>query len=795
MDFSTFYMRFAAALLLAAGLSSAGRAQTTRPPGPFFQPVYHTAVEKGSRQLSAPFAGGLSAPQFAQADFDKDGLLDLLIFDPSSPRMAVRTFLNKGTAGTPKYVYTPRFATYFINVAGATRYPEQETDVYSFIKLLDYNCDGIPDLFTGGYPGINVSKGAYNSRNELYFTYYKQLWYPTGGGNSLNVYVAGSDIPGIADVDGDGDIDFVSYATAGSRMEYCRNYRVERNLSCDSIQLELETSCWSRVRQGIDRTLITNLDTNCVPASPFWEPGTGGLFGQPTFNEALQSAKTTAHGSNTLCLLDYEGDGDMDILNSNESFNDIQLQLNSKAGRGPGAIDSIVLQDTLWQTGGKPLALRSFPAAFYTDYDADGKRDVLVAPHFESPSSKDYNQVWWYRNVGTAGAPQFVFQKDSLLSEDMIDGGSNSHPLFYDFNKDGRPDILMGSTSMEASGIRRNRLAYYQNTTTTAGSPKYKFVTDNLVNVSGLSQMGPVPAVGDLDGDGKDDLLIGLENGQMAFYKNTAASNTVPPVWELDQPVFKNADGSPVRVTGYAAPFVYDINIDGRPDILCGSNNGRLTAFLNSTAVQGIPNFPAKIDSVGKVLIDSIYGTRISTPFVGRLDSTQELYLLMGGNSGTLQAWKMADSTALTVPYTRADGGLPLLKSPGRSAPAVADMDGDGRLELLLGSKWGGLHLYWSGPPPAGISNTITTAPESPVSLFPNPATEKLTVRRQGKNSAKETLRLTLRNLMGQTLQVAGLPAGSAETTLEVAGLPAGTYLISVQSGSGIWTSKVQIVR
>ncbi len=537
MRYFSFSQLFITAFLaVLVGLPLAGNAQTPRPAGPWFQTVYHAGAEKGLRQMSAPFAGGLSSPQFSQADLDKDGLLDLVIYDGYVPELsAVRTFINKGTAGSPKYVYTPYYAKNFINVQGTVRYPNQISDVYGYIMLLDYNCDGIPDLFTGGYPGIRVSKGAYNSRNELYFTLYKPLYYPSAFG-TLNVYVAGSDLPGIADVDGDGDIDFVTYATAGSVMEYYRNYQVERGLPCDSIQLELETSCWGRARQGIDRTLYTHLDARCQLQNPFWNPGTPAPAG---FNPVpwATAAKTTAHGSNTLCLIDIDGDGDQDILNSSESNDDLQLQINGRKGLVPGRIDTIVAQDTFWQTGGRRAALRTFPAAFIIDFDADGKKDILVAPHYETQSSLDRNQVWWYRNTGTAGVPSYQFQSDSALSEDMIDGGSNSHPLYYDFNKDGRIDILIGATATRLDGSRYNRLLYYENVTTSRGNPRYRFVTDNLAGIDALPALGVAPAVGDLDGDGLDDLLIGLESGQFAFYKNNAASNMVPPVWQLAQAV------------------------------------------------------------------------------------------------------------------------------------------------------------------------------------------------------------------------------------------------------------------
>ena len=779
------------AVLGLAAMPLAGSAQTVPLSGPLFRGVSHAAVEKGTRQLSAPFAGGMSAPQFAQADLNRDGLLDLVVFESYSGNIDVRTFRNEGTAGTPKYVYAPQYENNFVNVVGASRFANQTSDVYSYVRLLDYNCDGIPDLFTGGFPGVKVSRGAYNSRNELYFTYYKALYYPSASG-PVNVYVSGSDLPGIADVDGDGDLDLVTYAAAGSRMEYYRNYRVERGLSCDSIQIELETSCWGRSLQGINRELYTRMTPTCAAQNPpFWNPGSQpGPVYVPA--DPATAGKTTAHGSNTLCLLDIDADGDMDILNSSESYDDMQLQINGRKDVQNRLVDSIVAQDTLWKTNDKIAALHSFPAAYYIDYDADGKKDILIAPHFSNPVSKDNNQVLWYRNVGTTTVPNFQFQKDSLLCEDMIDGGSNSHPLFYDFNKDGKPDILMGSTATDVNGKQQNRLSYYQNISSQPGSPKYRFITATLARVDTLKSLGCAPAVGDIDGDGKDDLVIGLQSGYLAYYRNTAVSNLVEPIWELAQATLTSPGGVQPHVSGYATPFIRDLNSDGRPDVLCGSNSGLLAAFLNNTAVQGTPTFAALLDSLGGVLIDSASGSRNSTVFVGAADSTGETYLIMGSNSGNLRAWKFPDTAVLTAHYVPANGNLPFLQSPGMSAPAVADMDGDGRLELILGSKWGGLSMYWTGPAPADIPGVNPIA-GVPVIIFPNPATEKLTIRRQPNDSATD-LKLVLRNLLGQVVQMENLPAGSVEMQLEVQALPAGMYMVSVQNSAGLWTAKVQIM-
>ncbi len=764
-------------LLLSA---HTGRAQNALP---YFKSYTSVVVEKGAGQISAAFAGGLAAPHFAMADLDRDGLADLVIFTSSyEAREArkIRTFLNKGTAGSPKWVYTPRLAGIF------------PANVRGFLKLLDYNCDGIPDLFHNGsqedptVSRLNVQRGYYNSNNELRFTPYKDLYYSKTD-NTKNVYVGNVDEPGIADVDGDGDIDIVSYAGQGGAMYYYRNYRAERGLPCDSMQLEFESECWLLAGQGTPRTLLRK-KRDCSAATPLWNPPDG----ENVFSIDREGSAKILHGQNTICLLDIDGDGDLDVLNSNGDFSDMQLQKNGKNDTG-NDIDSMSTQDIYWQTGGRKVQISSFPTAYYLDIDVDGQKDIVVAPRLESDATKDSRQVWFYRNTGTAAAPNFQFQKDSLICEDMIDGGSNSHPLFYDFNKDGKPDILMGSTTSETDLGGPNRLHYYQNISTTAGSPQYRFITDNLANVAGLPQKGCVPAVGDLDGDGKDDLLIGLDNGEFAFYKNSAATDTAPPIWTLKQAALKNPDGTVLKVSARAAPFIYDIDKNGLPDIVAGSLAGRFTAFLNTNIAQGTPLFGSRKDSLGGpwTKVDTFARSDYSSaPYIGRIDSTGEVYLIAGSNSGYLYAWSGVGTGNLNATYMRASADFSGIRMPRLSAPAFGDVNGDGKPEMLVGNNWGGLFLYGSNGT-VGIAELPANNNAMAVSVFPNPAAPFFTVRREEADN--KPLQLTLCNLVGQVVTRSLLPAGQLQTQIDVAQLPAGLYLLTVQDSEQRQTFKVAL--
>src|SRR4029077_17429025 len=135
---------------------------------------------------------------------------------------------------------------------------------------------------------------------------------------NVNAYYSTSDIPGVADIDGDGDLDFVSYDETGFLINYYKNCRVEENLPCDSIKICLSTKCWGKSVQGFIRE--QQLHYSC-----------------DTLNY-LNSCRTTLHTGNTICLVDIEHDGDYDYLNGNLSFADIQFLKNGKSEYG-NAVD------------------------------------------------------------------------------------------------------------------------------------------------------------------------------------------------------------------------------------------------------------------------------------------------------------------------------------------------------------------------------------------------------------------------------------------------------------------------
>ncbi len=731
----------------------------------------------GNEQTIA-WCGGFNTPQFAMGDLNDDGLQDLVVFVPWT---GVQTFINKGVAGSPDYLYAPEYAINF-------------PPIYDYMILADYNCDGIPDLFHQGTGGFAVYKGYYNAAKQLCFTYYKDLYYSndTYAGGVANAFNNPGDIPAIVDIDHDGDLDFISYNITGGSINLYRNMQVEKGLPCDSIDIELKDRCWGKVYQGFFRTHELNYSCD-----------NSGLL-----RESAGAGKK-AHSGNTPCLFDWDMDGDYDYLDGSVSFNEMTFLKNGKVETG-STVDTMILQDTTWQTGGKQIGIPIWPAAFNVDIDQDGRKDILVAPNAPS-ASENYKCIWYYQNLSTPGAPNWQFRSDSFLTDKTIDLGTASYPALFDYDKDGKPDLFVGSDGyfQSSSGLLQSKLSFYLNTTT-GGKPSLTLQTQDFMGISSYAFEGAAPAFGDIDNDGKSDMIIGHSDGTLTYFTNTAASESVPPVWQLMQLKLTDNTGATINVGGNAAPFIYDIDKDGKKDLVIGDIYGYIQYYQNVTTTPGTISLKLVNTELGKAKADPLHNYGVySAPFIGKIDSTGTEYLLLGSSSGNIYRYtgfQTGDTTAtytlLDTNYAYIDSTHNLYNHPGteygiygglRSTLTVGDIAGDGGYEMLVGNIKGGLELYKQKLYVPVQTKTVVGAGNVVVEVYPNPTAALLNIKWSGITDAM--VNISIINMEGQRLYMATEPTADNKSAMDVNMLPAGIYVCILQADGKRYYNKFTIIR
>jgi len=221
----------------------------------------------------------------------------------------------------------------------------------------------------------------------------------------------------------------------------------------------------------------------------------------------------------------------------------------------------------------------------FADLNADGKPDLIV--HYQPDLTNSSYTIQVLYNLST-GNQSWRFDTSAAVTLSTIGNiTSNDHPLFYDVDADGLPDLLLGKNI--------GRIQYYRNTGT-AVLPTFTLITQRFGLIDYSENFGYTlsPAIADFNGDGIDDLLTTDSRGFIAFYPNVR-SGLITGL-EPDTSWYRNTlsdPNKPVFLGKNLHPAVLDFNADGNPDLLFGTPEGGLLALTNtrSLAPLGIENF------------------------------------------------------------------------------------------------------------------------------------------------------------------------------------------------------------
>ena len=283
-----------------------------------------------------------------------------------------------------------------------------------------------------------------------------------------------------------------------------------------------------------------------------------------------------------------------------------------------------------------------------------------------------------------------------------IDVPGYSVPFCTDWDGDGRDDLIVG----EGGGVAPlGKVRVYLNTGTQA-APTYDAYShaqaggaDLSVTASGC--MGIFPRSVDWDADESTDLLVGRADGKAMIFLNSSESGA--PVLDSGTYVQVGATGSKVDIdVGYRATISgVDWNNDGRMDLVSGALDGKVRLYLDAND-DGTPDFESTTvvqAGGGNLLVPS----NRSSPVVADMDGDGKKDILTGNtngqlllyaNTGTDEAPTFASYTAVTA----VTGPIDLAGTP-RSRPSVSDWNHDGILDVLIGSSDGRVRLYLGQTP------------------------------------------------------------------------------------------------
>ena len=706
-----------------------------------FQRNRNISVQIQNHSLQYPWAGGLNTPQFSTIDFNGDGIKDLFVFDKTSRK--VLTFVNQGTPNQQDYLYVPEYAFQF-------------PALQDWVLLRDYDLDGTEDIFTYSIEGAGVSvyRAKRPSANSLEFELAENRLLYQGANGPSNVLVTRIDLPGIADITGDGDLDILSFDAFGNYVEHYENQSQElTGTAGDSLWFERVETCWGKFTEDNFTNDVVLNSENC---------------------EGKSTSK--AHTGSTILAFDLEGDKDYDLILGDLSFNNLVLLVNG--GTPQNAL--ITEQDPSFPSNDQAVNISIFPAAYAMDVNNDGLQDILAAPN--EPKSQSRNQVWAYFNKGTAQSPVFEYQTDNFLIGDMIDVGEGAYPAFVDYNADGLMDFVIGNKGdfdTETQFYANARLTLFENVGTNE-MPAFRWVSDDYLQLSEHHLVGLYPAFGDVDGDGDTDMIAGDEAGRLHYFENTAEPNEALQL-ELHSQEFLTL----VPNDYSAVPFLVDIDGDEQLDLLVGTAKGRIFHYRNRTpAGTKTPLFTIEHQKWGDVSVrDFNFSRGSAAPILTALDDTNTPYLIVQNEAGNLSLFEGLDQEVFTL----VDNRYSSINEGGRGGLAIADLDSDGQMELLLGSRRGGVSLYSQSLVWSDIEVPSTS---SSVHVFPNPCSSTCQIYLDDF-FVNAPLAFLLYNIEGKliTLQPIQSDMDSA-LIIDVTTLPKGIYFFEAQTAKGKQTGK-----
>jgi hypothetical protein len=624
--------------------------------------------------LNGASFGALSSTTLG--DLDGDGDLDLVA---GATDGTFAYYKNTGSATAP--VFT-------LQAGGANPLNGEDVGDRSVPALGDIDRDGDLDLVAGEYFGSFFYYLNTGDASNPSFALQPSLSNPLDGENA-----GFGSAPALVDLDGDGDLDVVSGTLGGSFAYFEHSGAVTptfTRLTGAANPLDGQSGGFGASPTFGD--LDGDGDADLVVGDflgGFVSFENVGHATEPVFSplpedaNPLQGESTGGYAKPSLG--DLDGDGDLDLVAGAGSG--AFLYFANVEGRMVEAVGSDNPLGSAEEPGG---GLR-FPVL--ADLDGDEDLDLVVG---RRTPPDPLGGIEYYENTGSATNPVYVYRSGSENPVDGVTAPFSTAPTFGDLDGDGNLDLMVGDSN--------GAFSYYRN----LGSPtNSSFVLQSGASnpLDGVSVGGggrARPTFGDLDGDGDLDLLSGRYDGNFVVYENVGSAAN--PAFMLNL-----GSGNPFvsfDVGTRSTPSLGDADGDGDLDLVSGDSSGAFTYFENIGGSED-PIFVERIGTPADPL-DGVDFEGFTAPTLGDIDGDGDLDLVTAAsvevllgqliqlvpryftfeNSIVAPVVSAAEPTnPLADPFAAIDIGI-------YSAPAFADFDNDGDLDMTVGQKSSPLRYF-----------------------------------------------------------------------------------------------------
>ena len=436
-----------------------------------------------------------------------------------------------------------------------------------------------------------------------------------------------------------------------------------------------------------------------------------------------KSSAKVLHSGNSLLLIDLNGDGLKDMLYGHVTQNRVAALLNTG-----NANQAKFKSGNYNYPDTYPVNFSVFPAIYYEDLDFDGVRDMITSPNGSDNALQtvDYqNSVWFYKNKGKDDKPDFSFVQKNMLQNTMVDLGENTAPVFADIDGDGDQDLLVGNAGNRGDTGYRASIYLFDN----KGNNTFELINSDFLGINKNLQLFEIKLfVTDLNGDGVDDfgfISNSFTGVNIRYFPNNAQKGKAFDL-KLSEGVILPQIQS---LSNGDSPLFFDLNKDGLKDVLIGKGGGSLEYHKN-TGTAKKPIYSLENEILGGVSSDYIVGNISLATADLNGDGKEEL--ITGSRSGYLRVYKNITEqnqkkfvADSTNIFDEFNGKNASIQMGGGLNVAVTDLNNDKIPDVLFGTNTGG--LKWL----KNTSKFIITANEEPINfvVFPNPTNRYLYIK------------------------------------------------------------------
>ncbi len=222
----------------------------------------------------------------------------------------------------------------------------------------------------------------------------------------------------------------------------------------------------------------------------------------------------------------------------------------------------------------------------FADYDGDGITDLVFGvsdwrdygwddAYDESgnwTNDQIHGYVYWAKNTGTNNNPVYSEAVKVEADGEPIDVYGCPSPNFVDWDNDGDLDLICGSFL--------DTISYFENTGSRT-EPAYTsrgYLQSGGETIHMELQMLQV-TVFDWDQDGDPDIIVGKEDGRVAWIENLGIGSDGKA--KLEPPKYFKQEADYIKCGALVTPCSFDWDFDGDEDLICGNTAGFIELIEN----------------------------------------------------------------------------------------------------------------------------------------------------------------------------------------------------------------------